>query len=230
MNGNSILKAIKIIYPQIEGGYTYWENQTNPADGLVWENKIFPKPKWEDIQKLIPQIELEDAKAQKINELKANFEIASKRSYPLKDVKQIDKVGNVIKTIDAFYNIADASSLSDSANIIFAGTFMKMQGFLKVLCASLKIDYNTILTQVNGLSDNPATEKVANIPYTTKDKDGNEVRILLSFAKIQEIFAHIFTRVANAGNSFNIIEEQIKKASTVEELQAVDVDINKLVK
>jgi len=230
MNGNSILKAIKIIYPQIEGGYTYWENQTNPADGLVWENKIFPKPKWEDIQKLIPQIELEDAKAQKINELKANFEIASKRSYPLKDVKQIDKVGNVIKTIDAFYNIADASSLTDSANIIFAGTFMKMQGFLKVLCASLKIDYNTILTQVNGLSDNPATEKVANIPYTTKDKDGNEVRILLSFAKIQEIFAHIFTRVANAGNSFNIIEEQIKKASTVEELQAVDVDINKLVK
>jgi len=230
MNGNSILKAIKIIYPQIEGGYTYWENQTNPADGLVWENKIFPKPKWEDIQKLIPQIELEDAKAQKINELKANFEIASKRSYPLKDVKQIDKVGNVIKTIDAFYNIADASSLTDSANIIFAGTFMKMQGFLKVLCASLKIDYNTILTQVNGLSDNPATEKVANIPYTTKDKDGNEVRILLSFAKIQEIFAHIFTRVANAGNSFNIIEEQIKKASTVEEHQAVDVDINKLVK
>ena len=98
------------------------------------------------------------------------------------------------------------------------------------MCASLKIDYNTILTQVNGLSDNPTTEKVANIPYTTKDKDGNEVRILLSFAKIQEIFAHIFTRVANAGNSFNIIEEQIKKASTVEELQAVDIDINKLVK
>ena len=168
---------------------------------------------------------LADAKAQKINELKANFEIASKKPYPLKDVKQIDKVGNVIKTIDAFYNIADASSLTDSANIIFAGTFMKMQGFLKVLCASLKIDYNAILTQVNGLSDNPATEKVANIPYTTKDKDGNEVRILLSFAKIQEIFAHIFTRVANAGNSFNIIEEQIKKASTIEELEKININI-----
>lgn len=168
---------------------------------------------------------LTDAKLEKINELKVNFDIASKKPYPLKDVKQIDKVGNVIKTIDAFYNIADASSLTDSANIIFAGTFMKMQGFLKVLCASLKIDYNTILTQVNGLSDNPATEKVANIPYTTKDKDGNEVRILLSFAKIQEIFAHIFTRVANAGNSFNIIEEQIKKASTIEELEKININI-----
>ena len=42
---------------------------------------------------------LAEAKAQKINELKANFDIASKRPYPLKDVKQIDKVGNVIKTI-----------------------------------------------------------------------------------------------------------------------------------
>ena len=220
-----IFKAIKLIYPEIQGGYVFGENPTNPADGLFWENKIFPKPKWEDIQKLIPQIELEDAKAQKINELKANFEIASKRPYPLKDVKQIDKVGNVIKTIDAFYNIADASSLTDSANIIFAGTFMKMQGFLKVLCVSLGKDYNAILTQVNGLSDNPATEKVANIPYTTKDKDGNEVRILLSFAKIQEIFAHIFTRVANAGNSFNIIEEQIKKASTIEELEKININI-----
>jgi len=36
MNGNTIFKAIKLIYPQIEGGYTYWENQTNLADGLVW--------------------------------------------------------------------------------------------------------------------------------------------------------------------------------------------------
>ena len=170
------------------------------------------------------------AKAQKINELKANFDVASKKPHALNGVKQVDKAGNVIGIVNANYNIVDANSLTDSANIIFAGTFMKMQGFLKVLCASLKIDYNTILTQVNGLSDNLATEKVANIPYTTKDKDGNEVRILLSFAKIQEIFAHIFTRVANAGNSFNIIEEQIKKASTIEELEAVDIDINKLLK
>ena len=214
----------------------YYKNlETNQAIEFENESSIgivfFDEKKYKRLEeKEINEFLFTEAKAQKINELKANFEIASKKPYPLKDVKQIDKVGNVIKTIDAFYNIADASSLIDSANIIFAGTFMKMQGFLKVLCASLKIDYNTILTQVNNLSDNPTTEKVANIPYTTKDKDGNEVRILLSFAKIQEIFAHIFTRVANAGNSFNIIEEQIKKASTVEELQAVDIDINKLVK
>lgn len=235
MKSDIILKAIKITYPQIEGGYAYWENQANPADGLVWENQIFSKPKWEDIQKLIPQIELEDAKAQKINELKANFEIASKRPHVLNGVKQIDKNGKVIGVVNAYYNIVDINSLNDSVNIIFAGTFMKMQAFLKVLCGTLKvagigIDYNTILTQVNNLSDNPATANLANIPYSTKDKDNNEVRVFLSFANIQDIFAHIFLRVATTTNSFNIIEEQIKKASTVEELEAVDIDINKLVK
>ena len=190
---------------EIGMGFADWENITNKPEGVEY---------------LLTQ-----AKAQKINELKANFEIASKKPHELKSVKQIDKNGKVIGTVDAYYNIADVNSLNDSVNIIFAGTFMKMQAFLQVLCGSLKIDYNVILTQVNGLSDNPATEKVANIPYTTKDKDGNEVRILLSFAKIQEIFAHIFIRVANAGNSFNIIEEQIKKALSIEELEKININI-----
>lgn len=74
MKSDIIFKAIKLIYPEIQGGYGFNQNQIEPVsgqfiDGLIWENKIFPKPKWEDIQKLIPQIELEDAKAQKINEL-----------------------------------------------------------------------------------------------------------------------------------------------------------------
>ena len=168
---------------------------------------------------------LERAKAQKINDLKANFEIASKKPHELKGVKQIDKNGKVIGTVDAYYNIADVNSLNDSVNIIFAGTFIKMQAFLKVLCANLKIDYNAILTQVNSLSDNPATTNVANIPYTTKDIKGNEIRVFLSFAKIEEIFAHIFTRVANVASSYNIIEEQIKKASTIEELEKININI-----
>lgn len=168
---------------------------------------------------------LTDAKAQKINELKANFDIASKKPHALNGVKQIDKAGNVIGIVNANYNIVDANSLTDSANIIFAGTFMKMQGFLRVLCGSLKIDYNVILTQVNGLSDNPATAKVANIPYTTKDTNGNEIRVLLSFTKIEEIFNHIFLRVANISNSYNIIEEQIKKASSIEELEKININI-----
>lgn len=172
-----------------------------------------------------PQEELERAKAQKINDLKANFEIASKKPLPLNNVKQIDKTNKVIGVVNANYNILDANSLTDSANIIFAGTFMKMQAFLQVLCGTLKIDYNTILTQVNALSDNPATAQLANIPYTTKDTKGNEIRVLLSFKNIQEIFTHIFQRVADKSNAYNIIEEKINKASSIEELNLIDINI-----
>lgn len=172
-----------------------------------------------------PQEELERAKSQKIIDLKTNFEIASKKPLPLNNVKQIDKTNKVIGVVNANYNILDANSLTDSANIIFAGTFMKMQAFLQVLCGSLKIDYNTILTQVNALSDNPATAQLANIPYTTKDTKGNEIRVLLSFKNIQEIFTHIFQRVAEKSNAFNIIEEKINKASSIEELNLIDINI-----
>lgn len=182
---------------------------------------------WEDISSTKEGLEfaLNLAKAQKINELKANFEIASKKPLPLNNVKQIDKTNKVIGVINASYNIVDANSLTDSANIIFAGTFMKMQAFLQVLCGTLKIDYNTILTQVNALSDNPATAQLANIPYTTKDTKGNEIRVFLSFKNIQEIFAHIFSRVAEKSNAFNIIEEKINKASSIEELNLIEINI-----
>lgn len=168
---------------------------------------------------------LDKAKAQKINQLKANFEIASKKPFWLNNVKQIDKTNKVIGVINASYNIVDANSLTDSANIIFAGTFMKMQAFLQVLCKTLKIDYNAILTQVNSLSDDPATAQLANIPYTTKDTNGNEIRVFLTFKNIQEIFTHIFQRVADKSNAYNIIEEKINKASSIEELNLIDINI-----
>lgn len=168
---------------------------------------------------------LDEAKETKLAQLKMNLDNESKKPFSLIGVKQIDKDGKVIGTVNAFYNIQDVNSLTDSANIIFAGTFMKMQAFLQVLCGSLKIDYNTILTQVNALSDNPATEKVANIPYTTKDTKGNEIRVLLSFKNIQEIFTHIFQRVADKSNAYNIIEEKINKASSIEELNLIDINI-----
>lgn len=190
---------------QLGSFFDDWENITNKPEGIEYL--------------------LNQAKTQKIIDLKANFEIASKKPLPLNNVKQIDKTNKVIGVVNANYNILDANSLTDSANIIFAGSFMKMQAFLQVLCGSLKIDYNTILTQVNALSDNPATAQLANIPYTTKDTKGNEIRVLLSFKNIQEIFTHIFQRVAEKSNAFNIIEEKINKASSIEEVNLIDINI-----
>ena len=169
---------------------------------------------------------LDKAKAQKINELKINLDNDTKKPFSLIAVKQIDKDGKVIGIVNAFYNIQDVNSLTDSANIIFAGSIMKIQAFLKLLCIANGKDFDAIKAQVNALSDNPATIGIANIPYTTKDEKGNEIRVLLSFQKIEEIFAHIFTRVATKTNLFNIIEEKIKKATSIEELEKIDINLN----
>lgn len=169
---------------------------------------------------------LDEAKETKIAQLKVNLDNESKKPFSLIGVKQIDKDGKVIGTVNAFYNIQDVNSLTDSANIIFAGSIMKIQAFLKLLCIANGKDFDAMKAQVNALSDNPATVSIANIPYTTKDDKGNEIRVLLSFQKIEEIFAHVFTRVATKTNLFNIIEEKIKKATSIEELDKIDINLN----
>ena len=171
---------------------------------------------------------LQNAKEAKIAELKINLDNESKKPFNLIGVKQIDKDGKVIGTVNAFYNIQDANSLTDSANIIFAGSIMIIQAFIKLLCEANKIDFEAIRTQVNALSDssNPAIAFKNNIPYTTKDVENKEIRVLLSYQKIQEIFVHIFNRVATKTNLFNIIEEKIKKATSIEELEKIDINLN----
>ena len=183
---------------------------------------------WEDISNTEEgkNYFLQKAKEAKLAQLKVNLDNESKKPFSLIGVKQIDKDGKVIGTVNAFYNIQDANSLTDSANIIFAGSIMKIQAFLKLLCIANGKDFEAIKAQVNALSDNPTTVSIANIPYTTKDYKGNEIRVLLSFQKIEEIFAHIFTRVATKTNLFNIIEEKIKKATSIEELEKIDINLN----
>ena len=166
------------------------------------------------------------AKEAKLAQLKVNLDNESKKPFSLIGVKQIDKDGKVIGTVNAFYNIQDVNSLTDSANIIFAGSIMKIQAFLKLFSVAIGKDFDAIKAQVNALSDNPATVSIANIPYTTKDDKGNEIRVLLSFQKIEEIFTHVFTRVASKTNLFNIIEEKIKKATSIEELEKIDINLN----
>ncbi len=169
---------------------------------------------------------LQDAKETKIAQLKINLDNESKKPFNLNGVKQIDKEGKVIKTVNAYYNIENANSLTDPKDIVFAGLIMKTQAFLKILCLALGKDFDALKNQVNALSDNSTTASIANIPYTTKDSEGKEIRVLLSFQKLEEIFVHIFNRVAKKNNAFNIIEEQIKKATSIEELDKINITLN----
>jgi len=73
-----IVEAVKKIYPDIQGGFIYWETKQdgseweNPIDGLAWENTEFEKPTWEQIQAQLGIIELEEAKTSKLAELDKN--------------------------------------------------------------------------------------------------------------------------------------------------------------
>ena len=171
---------------------------------------------------------LQKAKEAKSAQLRVNLDNASKKPFPLNGVKQIDKDGKVIGTVNASFNIYDGTSLTNAENIIFAGSIMKIQAFLKLLCIAIGKDFDAMKAQVNALSENPNPEIAikSNIPYTTKDEKGNEIRVLLSFQKIEEIFAHVFTRVATKTNAFNIIEDKIKKATSIEELDKIDINLN----
>ena len=74
----NIIEAIKKIYPNIQGGYGYAETDNgvpwqNPIDGLRWENQEFPKPTWEQIKKVLPIVELEEAKEKKHHQLTDDY-------------------------------------------------------------------------------------------------------------------------------------------------------------
>jgi len=66
----NIIKAIQKIYPNLQGGFVYSETDNgapflHPIDGLRWESQEYPKPTWEQIEPLLPALELEEAKEAK---------------------------------------------------------------------------------------------------------------------------------------------------------------------
>lgn len=74
---SNIIKAIQEIYPDISGGFVYWESKQdgspldNPIDGLKWENTEYEKPTWEQIESKLSALDLQEAKDKKKAEIKA---------------------------------------------------------------------------------------------------------------------------------------------------------------
>ena len=225
MIGNFIHKAIKLIYPQLEGGYTYWENQVNPADGLVWENKIFPKPKWEDIEKLIPQIELEDAKAQKINEL--NSFILAEKTKPYTTFTAPELIPSIVggKTqfkqgepvsfvwyVDAIPNSKlTPESILNKCNLDMTSCIKTSILDVKSIdLASLKANLKTCLDS-----------KI--IPYTTTiTKNGVQTTGMVNVFPIAESLAnHIQQREVNSNVLNSVYLAQINNCKTIDEVEAI---------
>ena len=225
MNGNTIFKAIKLIYPQIEGGYTYWENQTNLSDGLVWENKIFPKPKWEDIQKLIPQIELEDAKAQKTNEL--NTFIFAEKTKPYTTFTAPELVPSIVggktqfkqgEAVSFIWYVDAIPNSKLTPESILNKCNLDMTSCIKTSILDAKsIDLASLKANLKTCLDSKI------IPYTTTiTKNGVQSTGMVNVFPIAESLAnHIQQREVNSNVLNSVYLAQINNCKTIDEVNLI---------
>ena len=139
----NIINAIKKIYPNIQGGYGYAETDNgvawqNPIDGLHWESKEYPKPTWEQIQKVLPIVELEEAKEKKLKELE-DFHASDK--VKLLKIIAGDKETNIFLTQDYRFLIDEQIKLLELRKFIGETnpTWTYFNGI------SLTLDYNTLV-------------------------------------------------------------------------------------
>ena len=112
--GLLIHDAIKIIYPEINGGYIFKESEEKFENALDWESAEYLKPTLEQIEKVLPIVELEYAKTQKLHQieddyLKANLEfklhegliIQGKGIGTIRKFKFKQKYNNSIPALDS---------------------------------------------------------------------------------------------------------------------------------
>lgn len=222
---DAILKAIKIIYPDIQGGYVFGENPTNPADGLFWENKIFPKPKWEDIQKLIPQIELEDAKAQKINEL--NTFIFAEKTKPYTTFTAPELVPSIVggktqfkqgEAVSFIWYVDAIPNSKLTPESILNKCNLDMTSCIKTSILDVKsIDLASLRANLKTCLDSKI------IPYTTTiTKNGVQSIGMVNVFPIAESLAnHIQAREVNSNVLNSIYSTQINNCKTIDEVNLI---------
>lgn len=101
----NVINAIKLIYPDIKGGFVYWETNKDgsswkdPIDGLVWENKEFLKPTWDQIQNQSEPASLQSAKDKKKQEL-IDLKNSKVKETLMEEIKPIIDLIDSLKTTE----------------------------------------------------------------------------------------------------------------------------------
>jgi hypothetical protein len=212
MNGQIIIKAIQKLYPQIKGGYTVWQDRANFDEMLVWESQEYPKPTWEQIEPLLPEIELEQAKEAKKNTLIENYNLELAKPHPILKAPKLDKLNKPTGTTDAEFRISNPDILKQETTIVFGGLFLSILKYLELLNPK----HAEMMTQ--------ALNSAIPIPYSTKNKKGEEVKIALTGIENFDIFKHLFVRISDKSSQLDLIKNQIENAKTPEELEKINVN------
>ena len=210
---SNVLEAIKTIYPNINGGYSYFETQpngkdwVNPIDGLVWENTEYPKPSWAEIEAVLPSIELSKAKTAKIAEIKAKrdeMDLSPLNRYASEAIPAYEV------TIDEFLNV---TKTTNSVSFVFD---------VKPLSIPIRTP-SEILRDVKESSELNANYF---LPYSCDiiDNAGNFIKkgaIALDLAVRNDIMGHLKNRATQNTLVANMLKQQVLSATTIEEVQAI---------
>jgi hypothetical protein len=211
-NSNLIIKAIEKIYPTLKGGYSYNSGETNFTEALRWESLEFAKPTWKQIELLLPQIELEEAKEAKKNTLLENYNLEIAKPHPIEKAPKLDKLNKPDGFTDAEFRISNPDILKQETTIVFGGLFLSILKYLELLNPK----HQEMLMQ--------ALNSALPIPYTTKNKKGEEVKIALTGAENFNIFKHLFVRISAKSSQLDLIKNQIENAKTPDELEKINVN------
>jgi hypothetical protein len=212
MNGQIIIKAIQKLYPEIKGGYTVWQDRANFDEMLVWESQEYPKPTWEQIEPLLPEIELEQAKETKKNTLLENYNFEISKPHPIAKAPKLDKLNKPIGFTDAEFRISNPDILKQETTIVFGGLFLSILKYLELLNPK----HAEMMTQ--------ALNSSIPIPYSTKNKKSEEVKIALTGIENFDIFKHLFVRISDKSSQLDSIKNQIENAKTLEQLEKININ------
>jgi hypothetical protein len=223
MNFNTIFKAIKKIYPLIEGGYSYLENQVNPADCLIWENTKFPKPKWSEIEALIPVIELQNAKDNKLASLEAFILSKKAEKYTSHFAPEIIDGSRIEAEVKFFWHV---DNIPNSNSNITPESVLAKCTMDYVSCMNFAKKTGTDYASEKNIYDNCIKQKI--VPYSTtiikKDAEGKdkEQAGVVNISPVAfSIADHIQNREINNNKIFKLKEYEINSCKTVEEVEAI---------
>lgn len=166
-------------------------------------------------QSEIDALLLGEAKEKKLKELIDIYNQSISKPHPIYNAPKLDKLNNPVGFVDAFFYIKDPEILKQETTIVFGGLFLTILKYFELINPK----HNETLTT--------ALKSAIPIPYITKDKDGNEVKIHLTGAEVFNIFKHLFTRLQTQSGACENLKTQIEQANSIEDLEKINLEILK---
>ena len=164
-------------------------------------------------QSEIDELLLNEAKTQKHIELIEAYNIAISKPHPIVNAPKLDKLNKPIGFTDAEFLIKDPSILKQETTIVFGGLFLTILKYFELL--NPEKHNETLMT---------ALKSAIPIPYLTKNKEGEEIKIALTGAENFSIFKHLFERVSKFSSQLDNLKNQIDNAKTPEDLNQININ------